>query len=187
MTPLKKQYKHRPISKNASRGVALVISLILLVVMTIFGLTGVKLVSSEERMVGQVYDRTLAFQAAESSLREAELLIEELGQPSPAAGSACVLTAVGAKSLMTCGAPSAAEQPRWLDTDFSEWSDGTAVGKDSLEITPQYFVEYLGDNFPCGFDPSTAASTCKRYRITARARPGSGRANVVLQSVYATS
>ena len=52
---------HRP---RAQRGVALVIGLILLVVMTLFGLLVVRNISGDERMAGYTYDRALALQGA---------------------------------------------------------------------------------------------------------------------------
>jgi type IV pilus assembly protein PilX len=177
---------HHRANRQSNRGVVLVISLILLVVMTLFGLTAVKLVSSEERMVGNTFDRTLAFQAAEAQLRLAERQIEDVKQPSPAALVACALAGTPA-TLMTCGAPAATATPRWLDTSFASWTAGTAVGSGNLAITPDYFVEYLGNTYSCGFDPVASAKTCKRYRVTVRAAPGTGRAAVVLQSIYATS
>jgi type IV pilus assembly protein PilX len=183
-------HKRPSSSPRNNRGVALIISLILLVVMTIFGLAGVRLISSEERMVAQTYDRALAFQAAEAELRTAEIAIETAGQPSPAAGTACALLGTGV-TLMTCGAPAPTDTPRWTDSAFDGWTTGTAVavtsGGSNITLTPEYFVEYLGDTFPCGFDPVTSSDTCKRYRVTTRVRPSGGRAAVTLQSIYATS
>jgi type IV pilus assembly protein PilX len=168
------------------RGVALIISLVLLLVMTILGLAGVRSISSQERMVAQTYDRSVAFQAAESTLRGAETLIE-LGQSEPVAGSGCALSAAGPDMVMVCGAPVATATPRWLDTTFTDWRPAIAVGTGSFAITPDYFIEYLGKNYPCGFDPVNSSPDCKRYRITVRAKPGGGRAAVTLQSIYATS
>jgi type IV pilus assembly protein PilX len=169
-----------------SKGVALIVSLILLLVMTIIGLAGVRVVAGEERMVAQTFDRNLALQAAETSLRDAEILIESSGQPSPAAGAACAVSGTGT-TMKICGAPDPSSTPRWLDSSFAGWQEATvAVGTSTLAITPEYFVEYLGNTFPCGFDPATSATNCKRYRITSRAKPGGGRAAVTLQSVYAT-
>lgn len=183
---MKNRFIHRSPSRQSNRGVVLVISLILLVVMTLFGLTAVKLVSSEERMVANTYDRTVAFQAAEAQLRLAEKQIEDVSQPSPAALVACALAGTPA-TLMTCGAPAPTATPRWLDPAFASWTAGTVVGSGSLAVTPDYFVEYLGNTFTCGFDAVSASKTCKRYRVTVRAAPGAGRAAVVLQSIYATS
>ena len=169
----------QPVQKQ--HGVALIVSLILLVLMTLVGLAGIRLVTKEERMVAQVYDRSLALQAAESALREAEGLIETANRPSPAVNTACQLSG----SLMVCGNLVTATVPRWVSSSFSDWTAATAVGSGNSLITPRYFVEYLGGNFPCSL-LNVAGSNCKRYRITARASAGSDRAAVVLQSIYAT-
>ncbi|QLP99188.1 MAG: pilus assembly protein [Burkholderiaceae bacterium] len=52
---------------------------------------------------------------------------------------------------------------------------------------PTYFVEYLGDTFPCSTNPDCSSQPCNclRYRITARVGDA-GRSQVMLQSVYAT-
>ncbi len=182
-----KAMTHRKMfTPRRSRGVALVISLILLVVMTLLSLAAVRLVGNQERMVSQTYDRTLALQASEAALRQAEILIESAGQPDPAAGQPCAMRGT-APQVMTCGAPVATATPRWLDSTFTSWVTGTSIGVGTISVQPEYFVEYLGDSFPCGIDPSTALS-CKRYRVTARATPADGRsATVMVQSIYATS
>ena len=57
------------------RGVALVVSLILLLVATIVGLAASRGTLLQERMSANSYDRSLAFQRAESALRAAEVAI----------------------------------------------------------------------------------------------------------------
>jgi type IV pilus assembly protein PilX len=166
------------------RGVALIISLILLTLMSLVGMASVRAISKEERMVAQTFDRSVAFQAAESALREAEGWIEQAGRPTPAVDTNC--TMMGAVyQVMACGALITPTVPRWISSSFSDWADATVVGTGSLTITPEYFVEYLGGNFSCSLTDASAGS-CKRYRISARANAGDGRASVVLQSIYAT-
>lgn len=171
-------------SVHQQNGVALIVSLILLLVMTMVGLSGIRIISGQERMVAYTYDRSVAFQASEATLRYMENIIADAGQPTPAAGAPCAVTGTGV-TLMVCGAPATNATPRWLDSSFTTWTSppNTVTGL----ISPQYLVEYLGNNFPCGVDPSAvgATFTCKRYRITVKADGGSGRANVMLQSVYA--
>lgn len=175
----------RPVSTvRKQQGVVLIISLIMLVLMTLIGMAGIRSITKEERMVAQSYDRTLAFQAAESALREAEILIEAAGRPTPAVSAACAKS--GAPSeVMVCGASPTPTVSRWNDSAFTSWTSATAVGTGNFSITPQYFTEYLGGNFPCTLD-STASDNCKRYRISARANAESGRSNVTLQTIYAT-
>jgi type IV pilus assembly protein PilX len=169
--------------KRSQAGIALIISLVLLVVMLVLGLSAVRLLSSEERMTGYAYDRSLSFQAAEAALREAEALVEQV-KPTPANG-ACTDFTAGMYSVRACPSPAAADTPRWLDNGFGGWARASVVGTSTTAITPRYFVEYLGGNFPCGPNP-TDTPACKRYRITVQAG-GAGRGQTMLQSVYATN
>lgn len=58
-------------------GAVLIVSLLLLLVMTLIGVTAMRTTALEERMAGGMLDRTRAFQAAESASRAAELYILE--------------------------------------------------------------------------------------------------------------
>ena len=60
------------------QGVALFISLVLLLVLTIIGVSSVQTTSLEVRMTRNAHDSTLAFQAAESALRDAEEQLDGL-------------------------------------------------------------------------------------------------------------
>lgn len=161
---------------SAQRGVALVVALILLVVMTLLGLGALRSVTLEEKMAGNTFDRSLSFQTTEAALREAEVSLGA-APPTPAAGSAC---AGG-----ICGAPAANTTPRWLDSSFTGWTNAAAVVSGPITITPQYFVEYLGNTFPCKPGDASTSFDCKRYRVTARSNAGTDRASVMLQSIYA--
>ena len=171
----------RQAPRRRQSGVVLVTALILLVIMTLFGLTGIRMVTQEERMAGYAYDRGLSFQAAEAALRQVESYIETM-KPQPT-GSTCVDQVSGLNTLHICPPPTST-QMRWTDSTFTDCTNATVVGTGTTAVTPQYVAEYLGSSFPCGFDP-TSIPTCKRYRITARAG-GSGRAAAMVQSVYAT-
>lgn len=165
---------------TSQQGVALVISLILLVVMTLLGITAIRSVTMEEQMSGHAYDRSLAFQATESALRSAELLVESV-KPTPSSGCSVM------SALMVCGPPAVNATERWLDSSFADWTASDQIGTGSLAVTPEYFVEYLGNTFPCRPGDASDTNDCKRYRITARSKDNvAGRASVMLQSVYAT-
>lgn len=164
-------------------GVALIVALIMVVIMSLLGLAGVRMIFQEEKMVAYTYDRNLTFQAAEAALRQAESSIDQV-KPEPAVGEACSNFTSGIFVVRACPPPvPGAATPRWMDTEFNGWADAAAVGEGTLAITPQYFVEYLGNGFPCSLDP-TEAPVCRRYRITARAG-GDGRAQAMVQSLYA--
>ena len=59
-------------TRHAQRGAVLIMALVLLLAMTLLGLTGVRTIVQEEKMAAATQDRNLAFQAAEAAPREGE-------------------------------------------------------------------------------------------------------------------
>lgn len=153
----------RRASFKRQRGVALIVALILLVVMTLVGLAGMRTVTLQEKMTASTFDRSLAFQAAESALREAEAVVE----------AATAHPVVGAVSPATC-----TTAPCWELT--TGWNDATALVNGSISIPPQYLLEYVE---PVGACDSTG-NDCHLYRITARIKNVTERSQVILQSNY---
>lgn len=60
---------------NKQQGIVLVVSLIMLLMMTLLGLSAMKTSLMEEKMAGNSRDLTLAFHATETALRDAEMWI----------------------------------------------------------------------------------------------------------------
>ncbi len=167
---------------GAQRGIALVVALILLVVMTLVGLSGLRSVTLEERMTANTFDRSISFQGAEAALKQAEAFVEAnkaLAALQPAAGTACNA------GNGVCGAPNPATLERWFDNTSPPWFNATALDNGGISITPQYMIEYLGNGFTCSPGVSGSATNCSRYRITARSNAGDDRSVVILQSIYA--
>lgn len=161
---------------NRQRGVSLVVVLILLLVMTLLGLAVLRGTLLEERMSSNMMDRGIAFQAAESALREGEALA---GNPATTAPSAGCVAGV-------CSLPNASVTDRWLDPSFAGWINST-TNLGSLGGTPQYFIEFMGQapTWP-GCDRAVpVADLClaPRYRITARSN-SLDRADVLLQTNF---
>lgn len=158
------------------RGVALVIVLILLLVMTLLGLASMRGTLLEERMSGNLYDRSLAFQAAEAALRQGEALA--VTKPVfPVAGC-------DAAGLCATPDPNVAPLERWLDPAFVGWVDST-TSLGTTAGTPQFFVEDMGlaPNWPgCNREMDVSANCLsRRFRVTARSI-AADRAQVILQS-----
>jgi len=84
----------------AQRGVALVVALILLVVITLVGLAAVRGTIMQQKMTANFYDREIAFQATEAALRQAEALV----QVTPVVPSATTPVTLG----FDCRRPTAA-------------------------------------------------------------------------------
>ena len=168
------------------KGAALIVSLVLLTLVALLGVAGVQTIGLEEKMAGHSFDRNLAFQAAEAALREAEQYVET-DKPTASytdADDTCPSSAINNCANGLCPPPDKDCTPRWQYSNFNGWKDAT--GSLPALAGTQYFIEYLGNTFPCIDGGASDPKNCKRYRITARSNPGAGRASVMLQSVYRT-
>ena len=175
-------------SQRRQQGMALVVSLVLLVVVTLVGLAGMRGTIMQERMAGGAYDRETAFQAAEAAL--------VLGARDFIANQSTWLETIDNNDAT-------------LDTLWNDVPSGVENDKftamDSANA-PQYLVQLLGgcesggmrgsgftgttdqnEAGPKGQQLSRAPGTC--YRITARAidpteDDNAERAQVILQATY---
>src|SRR5688500_4573119 len=57
------------------RGAALIVALVMLLIMTVLGVTAARNTNLQERMAGNLRDNNLAFQSAERALREGETFL----------------------------------------------------------------------------------------------------------------
>lgn len=194
--------------KARQRGATLLIALVMLVVMTLLGLASIRSTSMQERMGANLYDRSLAFQAVESALREAEARITINTAVTNSAGLYCPPNGVppscaapgpsATESATESETPSASTTTyieRWKDP-ATTWASATtwwgSVDDDmkarlgGTSRQPQYIIEYMGmseDGTGCGQRGDTS---CRgpRYRVTARMPPVDGLPNVILQTNY---
>lgn len=170
--------------RNQARGFSLVVVLILLIVMSVLGIAVLRSSAMQERMSGNLRDRSLAFQAAETALRFAQ---DQLAvrppvamNPDNADWDTLVPTETHCTQLGVCPTGHVAS-----------WRPGPILGAGDPAVpdTPtEYWVEYLGTgpaepdkcNIVKGSGPPP---DCFRpmFRITARSR-AVGRAEVVLQA-----
>jgi type IV pilus assembly protein PilX len=186
------------------RGVALVISLLLFLVVTIVGIAGIRGTILQERMAGGAYDRGIGFQAAEAALM--------LGAQDFINNPAQYRGLIASNASLDCSNRTCAVNPE-DDVAGGLWNNvpggANATGFQPLEAgnPPQYVVQLLGDcsvvggggNFIGTTDQNTAGGgggsqlndqgTC--YRITARSlNPAAAgnvnaeRAQVILQATY---
>jgi type IV pilus assembly protein PilX len=102
-------------------GVVLIISLIMLVLLTLIGVTSMQVTGLEEKMAGNMKSNNLAFQSAETALREGETWLAN--RPSePAVDSAPVW------GFNAMDPNSADSTPWWFDTvRNAAWWDANAV------------------------------------------------------------
>jgi type IV pilus assembly protein PilX len=164
-------------ARHQQRGVVLFVSLIMLMVMTLIGVTGMQNSSMEEKMVANVRDIDLSFQAAEAALREAETSLQ-----------VAVLKEFDGSNPGLYQPATRDNQPLWeVDTT---WNAGGALDYTGslayLSAQPQYIIEEL----PPVPDPdgSVAADEplpeTQVYRVTARGVGGTAKAITILQAAF---
>lgn len=173
--------------RNKQSGAALVIALILLTIMTLLGMSVLRSTLLDERMSAGLFDRGLAFQAAEGTLREAEAVLSAAAAGSfPANG--CDANGFCAQ-IDRVANPNAPE--RWQDSAFMGWKTTATFNPGALAgARPNYIAEAMGPapNWAgCEQEiPMHPNCVTPRYRVTARSGDG-GRSQVILQSNYAST
>ena len=170
---------------NKERGVALFISLVLLLVLTIIGVSAVQTTSLEQRMARNTHDSVLAFEAAEVALRSGETFLRNN---------------VNTTALF----PVAGNNGLWKASDYGQpehWSQAnTWTGANSVQLAnntvngvteqPRYIIEWVAtvqrtDNpYLQGSSYAALFDRIEIFRVTARGIGGTSNARVMLQSTY---
>lgn len=195
--------------RGRQQGVALVVALVLLVIVTLVGLAAIRGTSLQEKMAGNTFDRAQAFQVASAALDfAARTILPPATSPNPA-----TFTQPG---INNCASQYCAENPAtdsaitladWTTIPTSTTGTG-AIGTlvSAYGNNPSYIIQYMGTcsvsaqgNFVFTNDQNNQGggnslqSVGQCYRITARSNtPGAGappadRSQVVLQAIYRTS
>ena len=178
------EMKQRIQSLKKQTGVALFISLVMLLVLTIIGVSAVQTTSLEERMARNSRDRLMAFQAAESALRDAEAFLETVVTTAP-------FSDAGTAGLWTIAPFSTV--PRWEQANV--WTGaGSVVAANAVQgvaTAPRFLIEHAAtlereENAYQIDDPYTGSGSdrIEIFRITARGVGGTQNARVLLQSTY---
>jgi type IV pilus assembly protein PilX len=175
-------YRHRIPPKRRQRGASLVISLLLLVALTVLGISTIRTTNLQERMAGNARDLNIALQGAEAGLRDGEARIRaQVNRPVATGAIGCLFCQRGTLPVGIA------------DETVFNWNQNAhefgAPGARDLMLNelpedPRYVIEELAfvrDSLVVGQDPSEGRDF---YQVTARSTGASGRANTVLQSTY---
>jgi type IV pilus assembly protein PilX len=167
---------HRRLLGARQQGVALIVALVFLLLMTVLGVAAIRTTTLEERMAGNLHDKNLAFQAAEAGLRAGEEFLQQAALPQFA----------GSDGLLQM-------QDEGGSADFWSsyaWgSNSKAVTLDDLDpplaAQPRYVIEELPP-LPAadGSVKFGALPEVGFYRITARGVGGTADAVAILQTTY---
>lgn len=168
------------------QGMSLFVVLIMLLVVTLLGLAVVRGVVLRERMSSNLYDRSIAFQSAESALREAEAKVRAAVLSGASIGVDC------SNAATSCPVPPAST----YTGGGTGWINGAATQSLAAGV-PQYYIQYLGqrdsiDKLKLGYSANSSqyggsggVQLESFYRVIARSHDpatNSSRSLVVLQS-----
>lgn len=181
------------ITRDRQGGVVLFMSLIMLLIITVLGLSSVQTTSMQERMARNSRDANLAFQAAESAIKDAETIVEDFA-------SLAAFDDADANQNGLYYEAAFDEVNNWRsieDGGLVDWEspDGDYLTADTsisnVAAQPKYIVEHVktvvSDEDRLNLDnvgQDTGSGRAQIFRITVYGTGGTETAHVMIQSTY---
>lgn len=153
-----------PMTPHAQRGMALLVSLVFLLLLTLIGLSSMQNATLQEKMAASVTLRNQSFQGAESALRVGESAVQLETYSLPVCSG-----------TTQCAPP--AESSTITGAGFNSTSGVTWIASGS----GFYGVQNIGTTLTAVNVPSNTSTTL--YRVTAVGIAGNSRS--VVESIYA--
>ncbi len=164
-------------------GAALVVSLMILLVLTLIGITSMSSTILEEKMAGGVRSQNLAFQAAEAALRDGEIWLGAQ-TPVPAAVALCGSPPCQVVVLDSLGGLTV-QNDAWWSSNAREYGVTGIKEVKRVSADPRYIVEERAFQNTGGLDVGISPPQGRLYyRLTARGTGGSTGIETILQSHY---
>jgi type IV pilus assembly protein PilX len=164
-------------------GSALIVSLTILLVLTILGVSAMRTTSLQEKMAGNARDNDVAFQAAESAIREAERFLDTISNRDLFS-----ITGGGSGYYL----PRGNNPEAW--TVEANWANAIAASyyNDQISRQPVYIIQAIdadvggGDEIQGGIGYGGGGVTPEYgiFQITARGFGVSPNSRVMLQTMY---
>lgn len=164
------------------RGAILITGMVLLLILTLFGVVAMQGSTLQERMAGNLEQNNLAFQAAEAGLRDAEAWLNSLVVLPSFDGSNGLYTPASATATQNWDAID------WENSANYRVYQAGDLGDPPPYDLPRYIIEYMAQ-VDIGADDSVkfgdeADSEFGVYRITSRGVSPNRRSIVMLQTTY---
>lgn len=153
-----------PVPPHSQRGMALLVSLVFLLLLTLIGISSMQNATLQEKMAGSVTLRNQSFQAAEAALRVGESAVQLETYSLPVCTSVTQCAPPAEASLVTAAGFYSSSGVTWI-------ASGNGF----------YGVQYLGTTRGAVKLPTD--DTVKLYRVTAVGIAGNSRS--VVESIYA--
>lgn len=171
-------------SNKMQSGAVLVVSLIILLLMTIIGVTAMQTTVLEEKMAGNTRDLSAAFDASESALRVGERWIDGLTPPKPDPVAACTAPCNQTVWDLVAALDPTSGASTW-DTANVRAAYATPVIP-AVATQPEYYVEhelFAPDSLNLGTHNDNAGRDL--YRVTARGTGGTATTQAIMRTTYA--
>ncbi len=164
-----------PHTQRRERGAILVSALLMLLVLTVIGVSVMQITRMQERMAGNTRDLNLAFQGAEAAPRDAEQFLWDT------------------PSIIACNTPDCV-RPRgilpvlnnqteaWWNAQSQEYGADGDQEIEELDSDPQFVAEELAFVGPLVVDDPGGRMF---YQVTSRSTGATGATNTTLQTTYA--
>lgn len=170
---------------NQQRGALLLVGLVMVLLMTIVGMAAIRGTGLQESMAGNMRDRTIAFQAAESALRDGEAIIAPTNRVLPPPD--CI------KMCPDQNATPAQSVSFWTNVKWEASAVKSSYDVKDIASAPRYVIEEIfvpsatlaaaeNSAIDIGSIPTTGAPS--PYRISARGVGMSADADAVLQTIF---
>ena len=174
------------LKRRQQKGIALFLSLVMLLILTILGVSSVQTTSLQERMSRSALDSNMAFQSAEAAIHDAEDYIETNFD------SLVAFDAPGANDAGLYYEAAWNETPNW---ENAIWNTGTGyregVAVPGVVQPAQYIIEHVktivSDQDLLNLDnigQDTGSGRVQIFRITTFGTGGTATARVMIQSTY---
>jgi len=167
---------------HKQKGVALITTLFLLLLMIIIGMAGMRTTTLEEKMSANLRDKTIAFQAAESAVKEAEIVIDALTQ----------LSQFNDAGINGYYSSTDNQDSPWETIDWSDDAiiiEGQAITQSADK--PRYIIEHFtevsseGSSFNMeNYGQNVGAGDFEIFRITAMGIGASSTSRAMIQEHY---
>ena len=169
---------------TGQQGAVLIVSLIILLLMTMIGLSSMQNTTLEERMSGNYRDMNLSFQAAEMTLREGEGWIADQTKEPELSTSSCSTNCDVWDSDTLLAALSSSSY-----VDNTLWSDSRARTPTftipEVVASPKYFLEFeLDKRDRLNIGQQQDSTVRIYYGVVAQGVGGRASTRTVLQSIY---